>query len=227
MTAPMFGISAFLKLVSLNPRPQRTEIRRRLSKRKAGGYDFHKSLRELAHDHLVDGMSLEDVLAKAGEIVREPERKSAVAGLETLGDWRRVHLGTILHFAPVTFESPGKFFRVQFTPNFGLEIGAAKVATHIWNTKSVDLDQRMTYAALSLFPELYASHDARPDDLGVLSLPDSALYRLSEAGDYSEVGRRLVRRLDDLFNEVSHEDERPSAPKRKPRPTPPPPSGSR
>jgi hypothetical protein len=205
---PTFGFSAFLKLLSLNSRPQRTLIRKRLSRSGSSGYDFHRSLRLLAGRY-INGSSLEDVLRLAEDINRPPEKQSAQSGLKQLAAWRSANPGSILDFDPVSFESPAKNFKVQFQPDFGIRLGEQKVAAHIWNTRTVELDKRMTYAALSLIAPLYSTNGDRPDDVGVLSLPDKMLYRLSEAGDYTEVGLRLVRRLDDIFQDILGEPSKP------------------
>jgi hypothetical protein len=218
---PTFGFSAFLKLISLNSRPQRTLVRQRLSVSQSEGYDFHRSLKLRANRYLVDGVPLPDVLLTTAEIKRPPERRSAKTGLERLGIWRDFNAGPILSFEPVLFESPAKNFKVQFLPNFGIQLNRQNVAVHIWNTAKPDLDVRMAYAALSLFPSLYALQEVPPDDIAVLSLPNSQLYRLSEVEDQSEIGRRLVRRLDDLFEEVRDEPVKPSPPP-KDRPATPP-----
>ena len=218
---PTFGFSAFLKLISLNARPQRTLIRQRLSGSRSEGYDFHRSLKLRAKRYLVDDVPLQDVLLTLEEVRRIPERRSAKIGLERLGIWRDLNPGSILNFEPVLFESPAKNFKVQFFPNFGIRFGGQTVATHIWNTAKPDLDIRMLYAALSFVRSLYTDQEDRPDDVGVLSLPDLRLYRLGDVEDQSEVGLRLVRRLDDLFGEIRREPERPAGPP-KDRPTLPP-----
>ncbi|MDR3486657.1 MAG: hypothetical protein P4M05_17360 [Bradyrhizobium sp.] len=218
---PTFGFSAFLKLISLNVRPQRTLVRQRLSATQSGGYDFHRSLRLRANSYLVDGVPLPEVLRTINEIKRTAERESAKTGLERLGNWRENNTGSILSIEPVVFESPAKNFKVQFLPNFGIRLNGQTVAIHVWNTTRTELDVRMTYAALSLFPSLYALQEVRPDDIAVLSLPNSRLYRLSEVENQTEIGRRLIRRLDDLFEEVRREPERPIAPRRDRPATPP------
>jgi hypothetical protein len=210
---PTFGFSAFLKLVSLNTRPQRTLMRRRLSSAgQSGGYDFHRSLKLRANRFLVERVALPEILLSVEDIKRIPERNSARKGLEQLGAWRDQNDGEILAFEPVLFESPAKNFKVQFSPNFGIRHEGRPVATHIWNTAKPDLDVRMVYAALSLFPSLYADHDQRPDDLAVLSLRNGQFLRLGEVEDHTEVGLRLIRRLDELFEEVRREGEKPRVP---------------
>jgi len=219
---PTFGFSAFLKLISLNVRPQRTEIRKR-SVPGLSGYDFHRSLKLLAHRYIVDGKPFPDLLLAAEDITNDAERRSVIAGLEKLSEWRNLNPGRVLHFDPVLYESPAKNFKVQYLPNFGIELSEQKVAVHIWNTGVPILDERMTYAALSLMSSLYDSSESVPDDIAVLSLPQSRLYRLSDVdfNHYAEIGRRVIRRLDDIFEDIRRDPGRPATPPKHP-PVPPP-----
>jgi hypothetical protein len=164
---PSFGISAFLRIVHMNPRPQRSELRRRFTPRE-GGYDFHSSLRRLAHRLLVEGESFENVLTATAAIAQEPERRSAQTGLRQLIAWRTVNLGPVLRFEPATVQSPGDTFRVTFTPNFGLMIEGQSVAVHVWNTTLPRLEPRLVRAVLSLFVNTYRSSGTPPEDLAVL-----------------------------------------------------------
>lgn len=215
---PTFGFSAFLKLISSNERPGRSQMRARLSP-STGGYDFHRSLRLRAHRYLVDGEPMEDVVASIAQIVQAPEQLSVRVGLERLEQWRLEHPGVIVPFAPVTYKSPAGLFKVVFTPDFGVRIGRDFVAVHLWNTTTPTLVPRMIYAALSLFAPLYAETDNPPDDVAVLSLRESRLYRLSEAGRFAALGASLARRIEDMFRDVSDElglpssEDRPGAPR--------------
>jgi hypothetical protein len=201
---PTFGLSAFLKLICLNERPGRTQMRARLSS-SSGGYDFHRSLRLRAHRYLVDREPLEDILATIDEIVRTPERTSAQVGLERLDQWRRENPGAIIPYSPVTYESPASLFKVTFMPDFGSELGGVGTAVHLWNTATPALTPRMVYAALSLFEPLYAAVENGPNDIAVLSLPGRRLYRLSEAGRYAGLGASLASRIEDLLRDVRDE----------------------
>jgi hypothetical protein len=213
-----FGFSAFLNIVLLNAKPQRTAVRSRLASHE-GGYDFHRSLRLRAHRMLAAGDSLDVVLASAQGIVREPERRSAQAGLKTLANWRKENPGADLSFGAATLESPGGNFRVSFVPDFGVRLGTDAVAVHIWNTASPALDPRFVFGALSLFPPLYVERDARPDDFAVLSLRLPRLYRLSEAAaDHTRLGRALVEKLDRMFEELRDEESEPKRPPKSPEP---------
>lgn len=217
-----FGFSAFLKLISSRAQPQQTLVRNRLTAKGEKSYDFHRRMRLLAHKYLAGDITLDEALLKIESIKAKNEKKAAKQALLKLAEWRAVEPGKIFTFKPAHFESPKKNFKVQFLPTFGIEIGGEKVAIHIWNTKLPDLDKHMTYAALSLFPAQFAAHEQKPDDLGVLSLPQSKLYRLSDVGDYSEVGHRLVHRLDDLFEQVRYEAEKSGIPLKDQPPAPPP-----
>lgn len=219
---PTFGFSAFLKLISLNSRPQKTEIRKR-SLPSDSGYDFHRSLRRLAHRYIVDGTPFPEVLLEAEDVSRDSERQSVKDGLERLRSWRALNPGEVLHFDPAHFESPAKNFKVQYLPNFGIELDGSQVAIHVWNTAVPILDARMTYAVLTLLPDAYAEHSVQPDDFAVLSLPDSRLYRLKDVNfdEYAEIGRRVLRRLDDIFEEIRRDPARPTTPPKRRFPPPP------
>ena len=201
---PTFGLSAFLKLICLNERPGRTQMRARLSP-STGGYDFHRSLRLRAHRYLVDGEPIEEVVASIAEIVRKPEQLSVRLGLERLEEWRGEHPGEIMPFAPVTYQSPAGLFKVTFTADFGVRIGREGVAVHLWNTAMPALSPRMVYAALSLFTPLYEQSDNTPDDIAVLSMREPRLYRLSGAGRFAGLGDSLAGRIEEMLRDVRDE----------------------
>lgn len=203
---PTFGFSAFLKLLSLNDRPSRTQLRVRLSA-EGGGYDFHRSLRRRAA-RLVEGTPLAEIEATLDEITRAPERRSAAHGLQQLGAWLLANPGDIVPVAPATFESPAGLYKVTYAPDFGVRMGSDTVAVHLWNTAHPELSTRMVYAALSLYPNLYAEGGAAPDDLAVLSLPDLRLYRLSEAGRYAGLGPSVAARFEEVLREVQDSIDR-------------------
>lgn len=205
---PTFGISAFLKLICLNERSARRQLRARLSP-STGGYDFHRSLRLRAHRHLVENEPMEDLIASTAQIARIPEQISARVGLERLEQWRRDHHGTIRHFAPVTYESPGELFKVTFSADFGVRIGSDWVAVHLWNTAKPALSPRMVYAALSLFAPLYAAADDPPNDIAILSLREPRLFRFNEAGRLASLGVGLADRIDDMLRDIRDELEPP------------------
>jgi hypothetical protein len=195
-----FGFSAFLKVLSLNEKPQKTEIRKRLAPSSGGGYDFHKSLRQHARRYLVDGEAMRALIASAGTITRVPERQSAIAALERLEAWRAGTPGEILDFGPVVFESPQHLFRVRFEPAFGLRRGGRSTAIHIWNNKRPPLAPGPTYAALALVDQALLGDDHEPDDVGVLSLRESvAAYYLSDGAALTELAASLVQRIEDII----------------------------
>lgn len=212
-----FGTSAFLKLASLNDKPLRTELRKRLRPSR-GGYDFHRSLRQLIYGELVDGDSEEEIAAAIARIARAPERKSAQLGIERLRKWRKGHPGDILAYNAVTYESPGGLFKVSFTPNFGLQIGEVGVAIHVWNTGRPKLRRETSRAVLSLFRPEYQLMSGAPGDLAVLSLPNSELHRLGDAD--AELGKGLIARFETTLREVIEELDRPTGDKHPPAPQP-------
>lgn len=207
---PTFGLSAFLKLICLNERPGRTQLRARLVPGAGGGYDFHRSLRLRAHRYLVDGEPMEDLMASVAQIAREPEQASARLGLQRLEEWRTANAGAIIPYTPVTYESPSGLFKVTFTADFGVRMGAEGVAVHLWNTASPALSPRMVYAALSLLEEPYGATGDPPDDLGVLSLREPRLYRMSEAGRFAGLGTSLAARIEDMIRDITEELDLPA-----------------
>jgi hypothetical protein len=218
---PTFGFSAYLKLISLSPKRQRSEIKSRLSP-SAGGYDFHRSLRLLAHQYMVDGTPLEEVLKSAEGINRAPERKSAKEGLSKLGKWRGDYEGEITTYLPALYESPTGIFKVSFTPNFGVQNKKGWAAIHVWNTASPELSPRIIYAALSNFTDPYSVHKNTPDDIGLLSLRNSEIYYLSEAADHSELVLNINLHLEEVFRDIKEELGAPKEGSGKGHPLPPP-----
>lgn len=202
---PTFGFSAFLKMLSLSVRRQRSAMRERLAP-STGGYDFHRAFRRLAYRYLSGGEYLGQLLREAASITNPAEGQSAVNALKFLEEWRNRNLGQLLSFRPKVYESPNSLFKVKYTPDFGLIIDGERVAVHIWNTKWPDLDARMTYAALYLISELYDDEaDGRPD-LAVLSVPNNRLYRLSDVADQEILAGRLVAAFEALIEEVGGDD---------------------
>lgn len=217
---PAFGISAFLRVVHMNVRPQRTELRRR-SVPRDGGYDFHSSLRRLSQ-RLMSGEPLQEVLAATLAIAQLPERQSAQLGLQRLGTWRVQNPGPVLEFPAAMIRSPEARFSVTFTPNFGLRIADRSVAIHVWNTAEPRLDVRLVRAVLSSFQPVYRVADRSPDDIAVLCLRTMRLIRLGEASDVAELGRLIFASIDGIFREIAGDlGEPPSAPGDHPTPPPP------
>lgn len=206
---PAFGFSAFLKLLSLSPRRQRSELRARLRPSDGAGYDFHRSFRRLAGRFLSGGEPLYVLMDETAGFRNAAEGRSARAGLKYLQEWRADFSGPVLTFQPRTWEDPDGAFTVKFTPDFGLEIDGERVAVHVWNTMRPDLDARMTYAALALFADLYEDEVGGAPDLAVLSIPDGRLYRLSDVPDQSVLASRIAGFIADLIEEIEDEGSSP------------------
>ncbi|TSE05927.1 hypothetical protein C1D09_021600 [Mesorhizobium intechi] len=216
---PSFGISAFLRIVHMNDRPQRTELRRRSAPRE-GGYDFHSSLRRLCR-RLVAGEPLENLLAATLAIAQPPERRSAQLGLKRLNAWRILNPGAVLECHAVTVRSPGETFSVNFTPNFGLRVEDQAVAIHVWNTAAPRLEQRLVRAVLSTIQPTYHAADNGPDDIAVLCLRTMRLIRLGNASDVADLGRVMFANVDGIFREIAAASgEAPPAPGDHPAPPP-------
>lgn len=205
---PTFGFSAFLKMLSLSVRRQRSEMRKRLLP-SDGGYDFHRAFRRLAHRYLGDGEDFSQILLEAETITNPAEARSAVNALEYLEEWRDEHPGELISFQSRIYESPNARFKVKYAPDFGIVIDGHRVAVHVWNTMRPDLDARMTYAALALISDLYHDEPGGVPDLAVLSVPDGRLYRLSDVPDQAVLAGRVAAAFEVLIEEISDEIRRP------------------
>lgn len=198
-----FGFSAFLKLLSLNSRPQRREVRQRFLPREKG-YDFHRSLRLRTTRLLVDRENLEALVGEAATFGNPAERRSLEAGLRQLNAWRLDNPGEVTPVDSSIYSSPRGRFKVNYVPDFGYMVNGNLVAIHVWNTGTVDLVPRRVYAALNLV-KFSCDHEYAVDDVAVLSLPENRLYRLSDVPDQTRSARILAAELDALFEDVRQE----------------------
>lgn len=209
---PTFGFSAYLKLLSLPSRPQRTELRNRLLPSSGSGYDFHRRFRHLAHRYLSNGELLESLMLEAAGWGGPAEGRAAADALEFLEEWREQTSGRLLAFPSKIWTSPEGLFKVKFTPDFGIEIDGVSVAVHIWKTKRPPLDARMTYTALALFTDQYGSEVGAPQDLAVLSLLDGRLYRLSDVPDQSLLASRVAAVIENIIEQIGDDGGPPLPP---------------
>ena len=192
-----FGFSAFLKILSLNEKPHKTEIKKRAGPSAGGGYDYHKSFRLHARRYLIDDAPIDEVLASAENITRSSERLSALSALGRLEIWRSANPGKIVSVSPITFRSPGGFFKVKFEADFGLVTEGGTLAIHLWNTMRPVLSAGPTYAAMTLIAGAFENHKDASVDIGVLSMREPPrLYRLSDVADQTKLALGIVDRLE-------------------------------
>ncbi|RWN46448.1 MAG: hypothetical protein EOS03_14170 [Mesorhizobium sp.] len=210
-----FGTSAYLKLISLNSKPQRTELRKRLSPSNAS-YDFHRSLRLHSNRLLAKGESIENVLESVGRIAKLPERTSVQAGLATLLNWRASHPSKLFEVKSHIYASPTDVFKLNFSADFGTVIDGKRCAVHLWNTKKPPLSERLTVGVLSLMKQNYPELD----NLVVLSLLDSQLFWSAEDVRYATIGHNLALRIEEVILSVEDELRPPTTGRRTP-PVPP------
>lgn len=120
---------------------------------------------------------------------------------------------------PVCFESPAGQFKLEFVPDFLLEIAGRRTAVHLWNTQH-DLSAHLVRAALCSVATRHPFEN-RPDDFAVLSLRDRTLYRWSDADrETAALGERLLELLDTQFAAARTELGLPASPREEPRPLP-------
>ncbi|MDI7865091.1 hypothetical protein MRS76_24560 [Rhizobiaceae bacterium n13] len=191
---PKFGFSAFLKLINANPKPQKRLVRDRF-RPSTGGYDFHKSLRQRVQRIAFENLSFQAALASTAEIGKTAERESAIKGLRQFSEWREKNFGDLSACDSFLFESPKGFFKVEFTPNFLIELNGRRTAVHLWNTRQA-LSAGLVNATLCMVASRYPV-EGRPDDFAVLSLQDGRLFKWSDATkETAAFGERLLDVLD-------------------------------
>lgn len=198
---PTIGFTAYLKLLSLNPKPRDRELRKKFLG-DGGGYDFHRRMRFAARRWLLGQASFDEVLADAAAIKGEHERRSYVEALHNLRAWRADNPGAVLGLLRKTHPSDLGLFEVVSQPDFGVLIDGQLVAIHIWNTKRTKLTASAVQAALSLLPGLYEGEEHAPDDFAVLSLQGAGLIRLSAIGVSKGAARLATSDLDQRIEKI-------------------------
>lgn len=204
-----FGFSAFLKLIHLNERPKRTELRNRLRGSAEGGYDYHRSLRGLSKKLILGGQDLASVSAEANSIKKLPERNSAKSGLLMLNNWKAMNVGAVFPADRVTIESPSGLYKVAYPPDFGADVRGVRTAVHIWNTMRPDLESRIVLAALAPFFDPMVEQGF--DEIAVLSLQDGQLFRLGDPRRYLDHAAIVFEHIEHLIEELNDEGRRPPA----------------
>lgn len=204
-----FGFSAFLKLIHLNERPRRTELRNRIRGGSGSGYDYHRSLRGLAKKHIVDDRDVASLYGEAETISNLAERNSAKSGLAVLQNWRVNNPGRVLAAERVTIDSPLGAYKVTCSPDFGIDTGGVKLAVHIWNTKKPNLDRRLVAAALTPFFDPVGKQGF--DEIAVLSLQTGQLYRLADTKPHLALAAVVFEHVDNLIEELNDVPRRPPA----------------
>ncbi|TMU89369.1 hypothetical protein [Brucella haematophila] len=199
---PNFGISSFLKILHLNEKPQKTEIRKRLNPSDGGGYDFHGSVRRLCADLALNNADPRAVIERLKDIKKVSERDSARTGLQAFIKWKNEHPAQFVMANNVIYNSPKSLFKLTFKPNFSLITDDKVAAVHIWNTARPALDDHLVRAVLSVFPALYTVN--KPDDLAVLCLRSKRLIRLGEPDPkIQELGILLIKKVDKIITDLN------------------------
>lgn len=197
---PTFGFSAFLRIISLNERPQKTAIRNRHRPvENKGGYDFHRSLRTAINELATGKSNLSDTLAKISSIPKLPERRSAKRGVVRFLRWIKNHSGAVSFCDPIVIDSPSGLFRIRFEADFVVEIAGRRTAVHVWNTKSPKLNKSHVIAALTIVQKHWPKNLDNVDDFAVLSLQDNRFFAWSdETNAYSGLADAILLHLDQL-----------------------------
>lgn len=192
-----FGTSAYLKLISINPKPQARELKNRFMPSN-GGYDFHAEMRRLAKKLMLIPNSKTEVIEKAKQINQKPERLSALKGLNNLSAWHHEQQGYVYAVKEDTYISQNEKFSVKFSPNFGYVLNNQKLAIHLWNTKTAKLNNRSVQAILSLFADKYSSGELP----AILCLQSKQLYILDAAPDSLKLGKLFASNIEKMIYEL-------------------------
>ncbi|MBW9091424.1 hypothetical protein JNB91_26835 [Rhizobium wenxiniae] len=204
---PTFGFSAFIGMLFLNERPQRTKIKNRIAPSKKGGVDYHTPFRQAAHKLISQGKPLEEIVASMQNIKQNARRESAINGIKRLHAWQLLRIYMPMNFGSAIYQSPNSVFKIRFEPDLGLDIDGRHTAIHIWNNKA-DIDPTLTLAALTFLKDSYAGMRGGPDDWAVLSTKDLILYRHSEASEnHRSLAKLLSAKLEKTFANVRSEIE--------------------
>jgi len=205
-----FGVSAFLKVASLNPKPRITELRKRIHPLEASDpYDFHRRLKLAAKKHFVEGLPFDELLETAEGIRQLPERKATLEGLRQLSRWLDSYPGLKTPYRPPSrvYESPRSVFKISFQPEFGL-IGHGKNAAYqIWNTQKPELKLGAIYSTLALMADEFTELDDCPPDFGILSLREPKTYYHSDpiAGRYA-AAESMVEWIEEIILDLQADD---------------------
>jgi len=202
---PTFGFSAFLGMLFLTERSQRTKIKKRLTPAKKGGIDYHLPFRQAARQLISDGRPLEEVITLLQRIKQDARRISAVNGIKQLAEWDLLQGSKPLKFDHALYKSPNGVFQVKFEPDMGLDIGGRYTAIHIWNNKAA-INPTMTLSALTLLRSNYASMKGGPDNWAVLSTKDLTLYPYSATKElHVELAAVIVDKVEKMFLNIRSE----------------------
>lgn len=195
-----FGTSAYIKLLAANPKPRDTEIRKRLSPTK-GGYDFHKTMRQIATSYTSGAATWAETEARLKAIKKSAERNSATSAVAALFNWVDQRPIRILHNSDVYAASPNGIFSVRFSPDFEIDLGGTITRIHIWNTVSSIINLRAAIGTLGLFvPE------DRPSSIGILSLRSGELFLPSNFESARDLGRMLAIDVERRFLRIADEE---------------------
>ncbi|SCX27349.1 hypothetical protein [Agrobacterium rosae] len=198
-STPMFGFSAFLRMICLNEKPQKTAIFDRHRPSKEGGYDYHRSLRTSIQKLATGSHSLKEVLVEIAEITKPSERRSTKRGVVRFLRWIIANGNAVTFCDPIFIQSPLGFFKVRFDANCVVEINGRRTAVHVWNTQKPKLSEKEVMAALTLVRRSVDTKTDVIDDFAVLSLQDGRLYKWSDnPTHYSILADSILLQIDRL-----------------------------
>ncbi len=192
-----FGTSAFLKLVSLNPKPRVSEIKKRVSESK-GGYDFHKKMRKIVGKFASGQYENHEIIADINAISKLPERNSAAQALNEIAEWRIGKEINLVTDFELKYVSPNGLFSVKFVPDLQLIEAGRNTYVHLWNTKHPTLTSREAIGMIGLFKK-----EDDDFDIGVLCLRTKRLYISDDLASAVVISNFLVEDLEEIIIDIS------------------------
>ena len=194
-----FGMSAYLKLLALNPRPRETEIRKRLVPKK-NGYDYYRAMRRIAPPYAAGVATWDETQSALNKIVKLGERVDATNASTSLARWAA---GRPIRLNPKwerSANSPSNIFSVKFQSDLEIDIDGTPTNIHIWNTQKPPLKLREAVGAVGLF---YRSDDA--PQCGILSLRTEELFIIRRVESAQELALLLARDIETRIQRIQEE----------------------
>lgn len=196
----IFGTSAYLKLLALNPQPRDTELRKRIWPTGGNGYDFHRAMRRISTEFASGAIDWTSTKARLKAIKKPEERKSAISASFALVRWVKSRPIRLIDGAERTVSSPNDTFAVRFTPDFEIDLDGVATQVHIWNTKKPTIRIREAIGTLGLF----VSKD-KPRSIAILSLRTGELFLPVNYGSARELGQLLALDIERRFARLVEE----------------------
>ncbi len=136
-TMPTVGLSAFLKLYSLDVKHKEREYKKYATKK--GGYDFYWTLKDAAARLTFGKKPIPEAEAVFKSIQRASEIAHNKSGFVSLADWLSKDRYAFFPPPSTKFQSPKGFLTIKLEPEFGLLGRGGRRLVSLWNTMKPEL----------------------------------------------------------------------------------------